>query len=93
MSGGIAVSDISNHFPTFAVIEIKADQKKKNDQNFTRDLNNFNVEAFLRELILPTLLLIHQQFGKFVNDFTKIVNTHAPLKRAPRREKRLISKP
>ena len=57
MSGGIAVSDISNHFPTFAVIEIKADQKKKNDQNFTRDLNNFNVEAFLRELILPTLLL------------------------------------
>ena len=34
-----------------------------------------------------------QQFDKFVNDFTKIVNTHAPLKRATRREKRLISKP
>ena len=29
VSGGIAVSDISDHFPTFAEIEIKAGQKKK----------------------------------------------------------------
>ena len=29
VSGGIAVSDISDHFPTFAVIEIKAGQKNK----------------------------------------------------------------
>ena len=36
---------------------------------------------------------MHQQFDKFVNDFTEIVNTHAPLKRATTREKRLISKP
>ena len=30
VSGGIAVSDISDHFPTFAVIKIKAGQKKTN---------------------------------------------------------------
>ena len=29
VSGGIAVSDISDHFPTFAVIKIKAGQKNK----------------------------------------------------------------
>ena len=100
VSGGIAVSDISDHFPTFAVIEIKAGQKKQTDQIFTRDLKNFNVEAFLQELNSNFTDLqitdgasMHQQFDKFVNDFTEIVNTHAPLKRATRREKRLISKP
>ena len=100
VSGGIAVSDISDHFPTFAVIEIKAGQKKQTDQIFTRDLKNFNVEAFLQELNsnftdlqITDTVSMHQQFDKFVNDFTEIVNTHAPLKRATRREKRLISKP
>ena len=100
VSGGKAVSDIFDHFPTFAVIEIKAGQKKQTDQIFTHDLNNFNVEAFLQELNsnftnlqITDSAFMHQQFDKSVNDFTEIVNTHAPLKRATRREKRLISKP
>ena len=97
---GALVSDISDHYPTFAVIPFDKSTNVKTDNFFKRNLTNFNIENFLCQLdsqvnkiIVSDTSPIDKQFEIFLNSFAKIVDEHAPLRNATRKEKKLKLKP
>ena len=97
---GVVLSDISDHYGIFINANIQHINKKKMGTNFVRDLKNFDLSSFLNELSVQlTKLPINQidaidtQFNNFVSVFNDAVNTHASLRKATRKEKRLQSKP
>ena len=97
---GIAISDISDHYPVFALIPSVKPFKNNARQVWKRDMKNFKAEHFIEDLN-QTLnasfssfdSTIHNQFEQFINSFTSVVNTHAPRKLAIRKERKLKTKP
>ena len=97
---GTLVSDISDHYPIFAVIPFDNSTKVKTDNFFKRNLTNFNIENFLCQLdsqvnkiIVSDTSPIDKQFEIFLNSFAKVIDEHAPLRNATRKEKKLKLKP
>ena len=65
-----------------------------------RDLKRFQLKYFLEDLSSQMNFLhvsdsenVNELFDTFVDKFAKIVDNHAPLKKASRRESKLKSKP
>ena len=97
---GIAISDISDHYPVFALIPSVKHFKSNPRQVWKRDMKNFKAEHFIEDLnqTLNASLssfdsTIHNQFEQFINSFTSVVNKHAPRKLATRKERKLKTKP
>ena len=97
---GIAISDISDHYPVFALIPCVKPFKNNPRQVWKRDMKNFKAEHFIEDLnqTLNASLssfdsTIHNQFEQFINSFTSVVNKHATRKLATRKERKLKTKP
>ena len=96
---GIAIRDISDHYPVFALIPSVKRFKNNACQVWKRDMKNFKAEHFIEDLH-QTLIAsfssfdstIHNQFEQFINSFTSVVNKHAPRKLATRKERKLKTK-
>ena len=96
--GGVALMDISDHLPTFAVIPNCKPITKLSTQVF-REMKNFHTELYLRDLqekylyFNPNQSNIHDAFLKFITVFNETVDLHAPLKKCSRKDKKLKEKP
>ena len=102
---GIIKTDISDHFPIFC--EINIDHKIKIVKKpYIRDLSKFKLDSYCDELNislhnyllnLPSMqnsnLIFEQAFQEFVNVVKNVVDKHAPLKIASRKQNRLNKKP
>ena len=94
---GIALSDISHHFPTFIYLPDREIKKELTETFYIRDTSNFSLnnafcedlKANLNNLLISETRLTHAQFEEFIHLFTDIVNAHAPHRRATRKEKQL----
>ena len=98
---GVVVSGISDHHGTFVSVSLKSAYKKKASSfSFIRDMKNFQLERFTDDLSqnfsnfsVENSDLVDSSFNKFISIFAAVVDKHAPLKRASRKEKRLQQKP
>ena len=91
---GIAISDISDHYPVFVLIPSVKLFKNNARQVWKRHMKNFKAEHFIEDLnqtLIASLSsfdsTIHNQFEQFINSFTSVVNKHAPRKLATRKKK------
>ena len=81
---GIAFSDISEHYPVFALIPPVKHFKNNAHLIWKRDMKNFKAEHFIEDLnqtLNASLSLfeytIHDQLKRFINSFTNLINKHA----------------
>ena len=102
------LSDISDHFPVACLVANNCSSKKGrshiNKVSYSyRDTSRFDIEQFRLELInslyafSATLLLetstdINSGFIRFINVLCNSIDKHAPLKKASRKKRKLISK-
>ena len=96
VNGGIARLELADHLPTFALIPKTKDKTPKTSPNFfKRDMKCFQLDLFLDDLNLKLNktsfedFSIDESFENFLNIFADIVNTHAPLRKCIRKEKKL----
>ena len=100
VNGGIARLELADHLPTFALIPKTKDKIPKTSPNFfKRDMKCFQLDLFLDDLNLKLNktsfedFSVDESFENFLNIFADIVNTHAPLRKCTRKEKKLKVKP
>ena len=96
----ISLCNVSDHYGTFVIIPDKKTKLKVDYLIFIRDFKRFHLECFLEDLSSQMNFLhvsdsenVNELFDTFVDKFAKIVNNHASLKKASRRESKLKSKP
>ena len=96
---GIANSDISDHYPVFALIPTVKHFNNNARQIWKRDMKNLKAEHSIEDLnqtlnasLSSFDFTIHNQFEQFNNSFTSVVNKHAPRKLATRKERKLKTK-
>ena len=92
------INQITCHFCTLATDATKQFEKK------IRDKRNLDKDSFLDDVNLLSLKInnfllsnedadIEEIVNNFLNDFSKIVDQHAPLRPQSRKERKLNSKP
>ena len=92
---GKAISDISDHHVTFVNISLKsAHEKRASSFSFIRDMKNFQLERFTDDLnqnfsnfSVENSDQVDAVFNKFISIFVAVVDKHAPLKRASKKER------
>ena len=94
------LSDLSDHFPTIAFLNLKPPAKHKPTEVVRRDLSCFDADRFLSDL---QLLVGHSQilsltdyqaaFEDFISKYEKLINSHAPLKPLSKKSNRNINNP
>ena len=97
---GETISDISDHHGTFVNVSLKSAHKKKASSfSFVCDMKNFQLEKFTDDLgqnlgnfLVENSDQIDFLFNKFFSIFAAVVDKHALLKRASKKEKRLQQK-
>ena len=88
---------MTDHFPTFAIIPNSNLFQMSRNQNWIRQMKNFDAENFMNdlaaqlnyEMMLTINDPINSKFEHFVNVFNNVINSHAPRKLETRKEKRL----
>ena len=77
----MVITDISDHFRTFANIFLKPLTKKTLDVTHVRDMKNFNIEIFIEELSkkiknfsIQNTEAVDSQFAKFMFTLFSVVN-------------------
>jgi len=93
---GISIFDLSDHLPTFSIVKA-ADVNTASNNYTVRNMKNFCINDFLFDLYQQLSLSIHynedstvnSQFETFVDKFQTVVNNHAPLCNASRKQKRM----
>ena len=96
---GICINDISHHFPVLIIAPKNKSPPNKLGLHYIRHLKNFDTERFadlttsLSNFLVTETKPINDQLSEFLKIFTGIVNKHAPLRSATRKEKRLKAKP
>ena len=101
MNSGILVSDISDHFPVFAIISKMKPPSNQVDNHCVCDMKKFDHENFLEQLDNQLSLVrnsfctksVNEQFDQIVSTLSEVVDIHAPLRKATRKEKRLKLRP
>ena len=96
INSGILVSDISDHFPVFAIIRKMKPPSNQVDNYYVRDMKKFDHENFLEQLDNQLSLVrnslcaksVNEQFDQIVSTLSEVVDIHAPLRKATRKEKR-----
>ena len=97
---GISIFDLSDHLPTFSIIKT-ADINTTSNNYTVGNMKNFCINDFLFDLYQQLSQSIHHnenstvnsQFETFVDIFQTVVNNHAPLCNASRKQKRMRRKP
>jgi len=97
---GISIFDLSNHLPTFSIVKA-ADINTTSNNCTVRNMKNFCINDFLFDLYQQLSQSIYHnenstvnsQFETFVDIFQTVVNNHAPLCNASRKQKRMRQKP
>ena len=81
---GIAIGDISDRFPVFALIPTVKHFTNNPHQTWTQDMKNFKADHFINQTINASLSpldsRIHDQFEQFIHSFTGVVNKQTPAK-------------
>ena len=99
-TSGICLYDISDHLPTFLMIEtLKHPALKK--PSYKRSMKNFDIENFLVDLhkhvetinVFNPNTSVNSNATSLSSVFELALNKHAPLRPMSRREKRLSQKP
>ena len=100
VNGGIARLELEDHLLASALIpKIKEKTLKISPNFFKRDMKCFQPDLFLDNLNLKLNktsfedFSVDESFENFVNIFADIVNTHVPLRKCTRKEKKLKVKP
>ena len=100
INSGILVTDISDHFPVFAIISKIKLLSNKLVHYYVRDMNKFDHKIFLEQLNYrldivhnASIESVHEQFSQFISTFFEVIDAHVPLRKATRKEKRLKLKP
>ena len=101
INSGILVSDISDHFPVFAIISKMKSPSNQVDNYYVRGMKKFYHENFLEQLDNQLSLVrnsfctksVNEQFDQIVSTLSEVVDIHAPLRKATWKEKRLKLKP
>ena len=100
INSGILVTDISDHFPVFAIISKMKLLSNKLVHYYVRDMNKFDHKIFLEQLNYrldivhnASIESVHEQFSQFISTFFEVIDAHVPLRKATRKEKRLKLKP
>ena len=99
---GILTFDTSDHMPIFSTLATNA--TKQFEKNIIRDMRNFDKDSFLDDVNLLSSKIknfslsnedadMEEIVNIIFNDFSKIVNQHAPLRPQSRKERKLNSKP
>ena len=95
--------DITEHYPVMALVNNELIHKNVQPE-FSRSFANFNSDSFNNDLqkrinsFMPKILTISENnvydiFNEFYLLITSTIDTHAPLKKLSRKQKRLRSKP
>ena len=98
ITAGICLTDISDHFPIFLIIEEMKilDRSKK---KIIRDFKNFQTETFrndLQEINWDHLIDSNDVNGScknFIDAFVSVINKHAPYRKITKQEHKLFHKP
>ena len=100
INSGILVTDISDHFPVFAITSKMKPLCNKLAHYYVRDMNKFDLEILLEQLNYrldivhnASIESEHEQFSQFISTFFEVIDAHVPLRKATRKEKRLKLKP
>ena len=96
----IILSDISDHFPTFASYNLRRTSENSITIKHTRDMKHFNVSNFIKD-VESEMKTFNQQLNLspdelmccFIKKFDEIVNLHAPLRRISNNEIKHNRKP
>ena len=96
----IILSDISDHFPTFASYNLRRTSENSITIKHTRDMKHFNVSNFIKD-VESEMKTFNQQLNLspdelmccFIKKFDEIVNLHAPLRRISNNEIKHKRKP
>ena len=99
VSGNI-VSDISDHFLQFSVLNCTPELQKSSSRK-ARDFSHFSRDSFVNDLMLVNWNDLIQTrgddvdilFSSFYSKFNKILNKHAPMKTMSKRRLKKLSKP
>ena len=100
ITAGILIDDISDHLPTFILIETKSIKKVKSWKNTKRkNMNSIEMENFLIDLQNSFLnwscinSTVEEDFNRFNSTFELIIDEHAPKTTITRKQKKLRQKP
>ena len=92
--------ELADHLPTFALIQKIKDKTPKISPNFfKRDMKCFQLDLFFNDLNLKLNktsfedFSVDKSFENFLNIHAFADNTHAPLRKCTRKEKKLKVKP
>ena len=99
ISGNLDLS-ISDHLPQFLVTPIYNNAVPKKHNIMIRDMKRFNKENFVNDIqninwdeLLAFEQNIDHSFDSFLNKVNEILDKHAPLKRANKKELKIQQKP
>jgi len=98
---GIIQSDLTDHYPTFCIIQDTLKHKQPKKYSY-RSMKNFNLEHFVTDLnyrlnnsFIPDLNIknLNSIFDQFLALISSTIEIHAPLKIASKKQQKLLSKP
>ena len=100
VSGNLTCS-LSDHLPQFLVVPNESCSVPSNHNIYIRNMRRFNKESFLADIQTinwdQTLDVdrgdLDYSFDNFLSQFNKILDTHAPLKKATKKDLKLQQKP
>ena len=95
----VILYDLTDHLPNFLIIK-NYSCLPNNIKMYKRDFSNFNEAAFIQkcqsvnwEEVVNTFSDVNDMFDSFYTKLSKIIDHHAPIKKIPRKELKLRSKP
>ena len=94
-------STVSDHLPQFLIMPLKNNSIPKQYNNFIRDIKQINEDKLItviRNVNWDNLLDnrrndLNHSFNKFMTTINKIIDKHAPLRKANKKELKLQQKP
>ena len=96
---GVLIFDLSDHLPTFHILQTAGKPNKKETSNrLIHDMKNFNIETYAEDAYnrLQCLSLLSDpdtDLNNLMKIIQEVTSIHAPLKRPSRKEMKAKSKP
>lgn len=84
---GVIETDVSDHFPIFAIFKSKTMNKSSSVPKMSRSYKKFNVQSFHRALgetnwaAVSRCKDVNEAYGVFSDMFVKVCDIHAPIRR------------
>ena len=96
---GVLIFDLSDHLPTFCILQTAGKPNKKETSNrLIHDMKNFNIETYAEDAYnrLQCLSLLSDpdtDLNNLMKIIQEVTSIHAPLRRPSRKEMKAKSKP